>query len=66
MYSTVFRHLSINHCFNNGIGRDCVKRQVNKCAHVLIKYVCFNISLYESFVIPSWLKKMFIFYLLSI
>ena len=30
-----------------------VKRQPNKCAHVLAKHVCFNASLYESFVIPS-------------
>ena len=30
-----------------------VKRQVNKCAHILAKHACFNASLYESFVIPS-------------
>ena len=30
-----------------------VKRQANKCAHVLARYVCFNAILYESFVIPS-------------
>ena len=33
-----------------------VKRQANKCAHVLAKHVCFNASLYESFAIPSWLE----------
>ena len=30
-----------------------VKRQANKCVHVLAKHACFNASLYESFVIPS-------------
>ena len=38
-----------------------VKRQTNKCAHVLAKHACF----YESFVIPSWLEEVFIFDLLS-
>ena len=43
-----------------------VKRQANKCAHVLAKHACFNASLYESFVIPSWLEKVIISDLLSI
>ena len=43
-----------------------VKRQTNKCAHVLVKHVCFNASLYESFVIPSWLEEVIISDLLSI
>ena len=43
-----------------------VKRQTNKCAHVLAKHTCFNASLYESFVIPSWLKEVIISDLLSI
>ena len=30
-----------------------IKRQVNKCAHVLAKHACFNASLYESFIILS-------------
>ena len=30
-----------------------IKRQANKCAHILAKHVCFNASFYESFVIPS-------------
>ena len=30
-----------------------VKRQTNKCAHVLTKHVCFNADLYKSFIIPS-------------
>ena len=34
-----------------------VKRQANKCAHVLARHACFNASLYESFVIPSWLEE---------
>ena len=42
-----------------------VKRQANKCAHVLTKHACFNVSLYESFVIPSWLEEVFISDLLS-
>ena len=42
-----------------------VKRQANKCAHVLAKHACFNASLYESFVIPSWLEEVFISDLLS-
>ena len=29
-----------------------VKRQANKCAHVLARHACFNASLYVSFVIP--------------
>ena len=37
-----------------------VKRQANKCAHVLARHSCFNASLYESFVIPSWLEKVVI------
>ena len=36
-----------------------VKRQANKCAHVLARHACFNCSLYESFVIPSWLEEVF-------
>ena len=40
-------------------------QQANKCAHVLTKYACFNASLYESFVIPSWLEEVFISDLLS-
>ena len=43
-----------------------VKRQANKCAHVLAKHACFNASLYESFVIPSWLEEVIISDLLSI
>ena len=43
-----------------------VKRQANKCAHVLAKHACFNASLYESFVIPSWLKEVIIYDLSSI
>ena len=42
-----------------------VKRQANKCAHVLAKHACFNASLYESFVIPSWLEEVIISDLLS-
>ena len=42
-----------------------VKRQTNKCAHVLAKHACFNASLYESFAIPSWLEKVLISDLLS-
>ena len=42
-----------------------VKRQANKCAHVLAKHACFNASLYESFIIPSWLEEVFISDLLS-
>ena len=42
-----------------------VKRQANKCAHVLVKHDCFNASLYESFVISFWLKEVFISNLLS-
>ena len=30
-----------------------IKRQANKCAHVLARHACFNANLYESFVIPS-------------
>ena len=30
-----------------------VKRQANKCAHILTRYVCFNVSLYKSFIISS-------------
>ena len=37
-----------------------VKRQANKCAHVLARHACFNASLYESFVIPSWLEEVVI------
>ena len=43
-----------------------VKRQANKCAHVLAKHVCFNVSLYESFVMSSWLEEVIISYLSSI
>ena len=43
-----------------------VKRQANKCAHILARYACFNTSLYESFVIPSWLEKVIISDLSSI
>ena len=43
-----------------------VKRQANKCAHVLAKHACFNASLYESFVIPSWLEEVIISDLSSI
>ena len=43
-----------------------VKRQANKCAHVLAKHACFNASLYGSFVIPSWLEEVIIYDLLSI
>ena len=43
-----------------------VKRQANKCVHVLAKHACFNASLYESFVIPSWLEEVIISDLLSI
>ena len=43
-----------------------VKRQANKCAHVLAKHACFNAGLYESFVIPSWLEEVIIYVLSSI
>ena len=43
-----------------------VKRQVNKCAHVLVRHACFNASLYESFVIPSWLEDVILSDLSSI
>ena len=43
-----------------------VKSQANKCAHVLAKHAFFNASLYESFVIPSWLEEVIISDLLSI
>ena len=43
-----------------------VKRQANKCAHVLAKHACFNASLYKSFVIPYWLEEVIIYDLLSI
>ena len=42
-----------------------VKRQANKCAHVLARHACFNANLYKSFVIPYWLKEV-IFYDLSV
>ena len=43
-----------------------VKRQANKCAHVLARDVCFNASLYKSFVIPYWLEGVIISDLSSI
>ena len=43
-----------------------VKRQANKCAHVLARHACFNASLYESFVIPSWLEEVILSDLSSI
>ena len=43
-----------------------VKRQTNKCAHVLTRHACFNASLYESFVIHFWLEKVIISNLSSI
>ena len=45
----------------------CLRGKGNKsdCAHVLVKHACFNTSLYESFVIPSWLEEVFISELLS-
>ena len=43
-----------------------VKRQVNKYAHVLARHACFNASLYESFVIPSWLEEVILSDLSSI
>ena len=43
-----------------------VKRQANKCAHVLARHACFNVSLYESFVIPSWLEEVILSDLSSI
>ena len=43
-----------------------VKRQANKYAHVLARHACFNDSLYESFVIPSWLEEVIISDLSSI
>ena len=43
-----------------------VKRQTNKCAHVLTRHVCFNASLYEFFVIPSWMEEMILSDLSSI
>ena len=43
-----------------------VKRQTNKCVHVLARHACFNASLYESFVITSCLKEMIISDLSSI
>ena len=43
-----------------------VKRQANKCAHVLTRHACFNASLYESFVIPSWLEEVILSDLSSI
>ena len=42
-----------------------VKRQINKCVHVLTRHACFT-NLYESFVIPSWLEKVIISDLSSI
>ena len=43
-----------------------VKRQANKCAHVLARHAYFNASLYESFVIHSWLEEVIISNLSSI
>ena len=43
-----------------------VKRQTNKCVHVLAKHACFNVSLYESFVISFWLEEVIISDLSSI
>ena len=43
-----------------------IKRQANKCTHVLARYACFNASLYESFVIHFWLEDMVIYDLSSI
>ena len=43
-----------------------VKRQTNKCTHILARYDCFNANLYESFVIPSWLEEMILSDLSSI
>ena len=43
-----------------------IKRQANKYAHVLARHIYFNASLYESFVIPSWLEEMLISDLSSI
>ena len=43
-----------------------VKRQANKCAHILARHTCFNASLYESFVIPSWLEEVILYDLSSI
>ena len=37
-----------------------VKRQSNKCSHVLSRHACFNVSFYESFVITSWLEEVII------
>ena len=53
----------------NGDSVCCIRMSMetgaNKCAHVLAKHACFNASFYESFVIPSWLEKVFISDLLS-
>ena len=43
-----------------------IKRQSNKCADVLARHACFNASLYESFIIPSWLEEVVISDLASI
>ena len=43
-----------------------IKMQTNKCAHVLARHACFNASLYESFVIPSWFEEVILYDLSSI
>ena len=43
-----------------------IKRQTNKCVHVLTRHVFFNASLYEYFVIPSWLEEVILSDLSSI